>query len=282
MNIRRLDMSGKLLAILALSCITSYAAAGTIALGTASAQGHMRVDGYTVNGDATVFNGSVVQTTDASAILRVSHGVKITMSKSSRGAVYDNHFVLQRGETEISAPASFELRANGLHVIANKPDSVGIVSLTPTNAVEVAAVNGSFEVRDGQGLLLSNVLPGRALSFAMQNQANIAPQFLTVAGMISQENGHYYLTSDDGVKYELIGKSFQKYVGDKVVVSGNFNPVALPGGAAGTITVKTSRLNGPGGGMTKTTKWMVTAVALGGAGEVGYVIHDALQPSASR
>lgn len=276
-------MFRKLQAVLALLCMSSFVMAGTTVLGTASARGDMRVDGYRVQGDATVFDGSVVQTMEASAALRVAQGVEITLSKSSRGAVYRDHFVLQRGVTEISAPGSFPLEANGLHVTANKPHSVGVVALTPNNAVEVAAVSGGFDVRDSQGDLLSNVLPGRALSFAMQdqaNEANIAPQFLSMTGIVSNENGHYYLTNEQDQKIELIGgKNLQQYVGDKIVVTGQFQPGAATGGAIGTINVQTAQLNGPGGGVTKKGKWLITAVALGGAGEVAYVIYESTQPS---
>lgn len=278
-------MFRKLQAALALLSLTAYAAAGTTALGTASTRGGMRVDGYAVQGNATVFDGSVVETQDVSAVLRVAHGVDLTLSKSSRGTVYSNHFVLQRGETEVAAPASYALEANGLHVTASQPNSLGIVAVTPKNAVEVAALNGSFEVRDGQGLLLSNVLPGRGLSFALlastAPQAGTAPYYVSTIGMLDFENGHYYLTSNESVKYELVGSGLQKFVGDKVVVSGNLQPISEsapePGQMAGTITVKTIRLNGLSD--REKAAWLITGFALGGAGAVAYVIHDALEPT---
>lgn len=290
-------MFSKLQAAVVVLCATTYAAAGTTVLGTASARGAMRVDGYAVQGDATVFNGSVVQTQAASAQLRVAHGVDITLSKSSRGTVYGNRFVLQRGETEISAPGSFALEANGLHVTSAKPHSVGVVALTHKNQVEVSALSGGFEVRDGHGLLLSEVIPGQPLAFAKQTQVatnqteaapsqtptDIAPQFLSIAGMLSSENGHFYLTSDRGVKFELTGKGrFQNYVGDKVFVRGQFQPTALAGGAVGTISVKTIEINGGGTTFTKKDAWIITGAALAGAGTVGFVVHNALKPPASR
>lgn len=277
-------MFRKLQAVLALFCMASYAAAGTTVVGTASARGNMRVDGSTVKGDATVFNGSVVETDDASANLRVGHGVDVTMSKSSRGTIYGDHFVLQRGASELSASGSFALEANGLRVAAHNPKSVGVVTLTPKNVVEVAALAGSLEVRDGQGILLSNVLPGRPLSFAMQAEASASPYSVSTVGMLESQNGQYVLTTDENVKYVLTGANLQQFVGDKVVVTGTLNPAAQAGVTAGTITVKTIGINpgGPGGGTTKGGKWMVIGTALGGAAAVSWVIYDAEQPQASR
>jgi len=284
-------MFSKLQVALALLSLTTYAAAGTTVLGTASARGPIRVDGYAVQGNATVFAGSVVETQDASADLRVAHGVNIKLSKSSAGTVYGDHFTLKRGETEVSDPGSFALEANGLRVTAKKPHSVGIVLLTPKHAVEVAALSGSFEVRDGRGSMLSSVLPGQPRAFsrqpqvdASQTQAPIAAQFLEISGLISSSGGHYYLTSDSNVLYELIGNTgrFQKFVGDKVDVSGQFKPVSLPGGAVGTIDIKTMRLHGGGTVLSRKDAWIITGAALAGAGTVGFVVHNALNPAASR
>lgn len=274
----------KVQAVLALLCMATYASAGTTVLGTVSARGNMRVDGYAVQGDATIFNGSVVETSDASANLRMGHGVDITMSKNSLGTVYPDHFVLQDGESELSAPGSFQLEAHGLHVVARKPDSVGVVSVRSKNSIQVAALAGSLEVRDGQGLLLSNVLPGQPLTFAMQAEVGTSPYSVSTVGLLDSENGHYYLTTAENVKYELTGADLQKFVGDKVVVTGTLNPGAQSGGTAGTIIVKAIEVNpgGPGGGTTKTGKWMIIGTALGGASAVAWVIYDAEQPQASR
>src|ERR1035438_5823148 len=71
-----------------LLCTLPYAAAGTVAIGTASARGDIRIDRYTVNGNATLFDGSVVETEQATADLRLDKGVQITMSTRSRGTLY--------------------------------------------------------------------------------------------------------------------------------------------------------------------------------------------------
>ena len=277
-------MLKKLQAVLALLCFATYASAGTTVLGTASARGSMRVDGSTVQGDTTVFNGTVVETDDASANLRMGHGIDVTMSKSSKGTVYSDHFVLQRGASELTAPGPFEMEADGLRVIASKPNSKGIVTVTPKNAVEIATLAGSFQVRDGHGLLLSNVLPGQPLTFAMQAPASTSPYYISTIGMLGSQGGRIYLTTAENVKYELSGAKLQQFVGDKVLITGTLNPAAEADGTAGTITVKTIKLNpgGPSGRTTKAGKWMIIGTTLGGAGAVAWIVYDAEQPQISR
>ena len=157
-----------------LLCMLSYATAGTVSIGTASARGDMRVDSYLVKGNATLFDGSVVETGQATANLRLNKGTEITMSTASRGTLHSDRLVLQQGESELAASSSFQLEANGLRVTPNEPNSRGVVSLKAGNTVEVASLNGSFGVTTDHGVLLANVRPGRVVSFAMKAGANPA------------------------------------------------------------------------------------------------------------
>ena len=67
-------MLKKLQAVFVIFSMLSYAQAGTVVIGTASARGDMRVDSYMVKGNATLFDGSVVETGQATADLRLNKG----------------------------------------------------------------------------------------------------------------------------------------------------------------------------------------------------------------
>jgi hypothetical protein len=260
-----------------LLCTLSYAAAGTVSIGTASARGEMRVDNYSVNGNATLFDGSVVETGKATADLRLNKGTEITMSTGSRGTLYGDHLVLQQGESEVAASTPFQLEANGLRVIPNDPNSRGVVSLKPGNTVEVASLNGSFGVTNGHGILLANVRPGRVVSFAMQAGAN--PAEFSGVGLISSENGTYYLTTDVGAKYVLSCKDFKKYAWAKVVVSGTVQSA----GNTSVLCVKSIGING-GEGLTTGKKWLIAGIIVGSAAAlgIGLALSNSSTPAASR
>lgn len=261
-----------------LLCMLSYATAGTVSIGTASARGDMRVDSYLVKGNATLFDGSVVETGQATANLRLNKGTEITMSTASRGTLHSDRLVLQQGESELAATSSFQLEANGLRVTPNEPNSRGVVSLKAGNTVEVASLNGSFGVTTNHGVLLANVRPGRVVSFAMQEGAN--PANFSGVGLVSFDNGTYYLTTNENVKYVLTCKDSRKFVGDKVAVSGTLQGGTLgqAGGAGTMLCVKTMDINGGGGGggggMSTTTKWIIAGVIVGGGVGVGIAIAD--------
>lgn len=212
-------MLKKLQVTVVLLCMLSYAAADTVSIGTVSARGDMRVDSNIVKSNATLFDGSVVETGQATADLRLDKGVEISMSTGSRGTLYHDRLVLQRGESELAASNSFQIEANGLRVTANEPNSRGLVSMKSGNTVEVAALTGSFGVSNDQGLLLASVRPGKPLSFSsMQAEVpdlKVGSRF-SKTGLVSTENGRYFVTVD-GIKYELKSTEIVKKEGDKVV-----------------------------------------------------------------
>lgn len=273
-------MFKKLQVVVALLSMLSYSAAGTVSIGTASARGDIRVDNNAVKGNATLFDGSVVETGLATADLRLDKGAEITMSTSSRGTLYRDRLILQQGESELSAHSSFQVEANGLRVTSNQADSRGVVSLRKGSTVEVAALSGSFGVTNDHGVLLANVRPGRAISFAIKTGEN--PTSFQGVGVVSYENGHYYLTTGSNMKYELTCKDFKKYKDTKVEISGNL-PSAIAqagGGATPALCVNTIAING-----ASTTPWLLIGGVLVGAGVgIGLGVYESNKstPPASR
>lgn len=246
-----------------LLCLLSYSAAATVSIGTVSARGDMRVDNHAVKSNATLFDGSVVETSQASADLRLNKGVEITMSAASRGTLYSDHLVLQQGQSEVTSSGSYQLQAVGLNIVPNGPHSRGVVSVKSANTIEVASLNGTVGVSNGQGVVLANILPGRSLTFAMQAGAN--PAEFSGVGLVSFDNGTYYLITDGNVKYVLTCKDPHSFVGDKVVITGTLQSAAA-GASGGTLCVKTMDINGPGNGMSGKTKWIVAGAAVAAAG----------------
>jgi hypothetical protein len=215
-------------------CMMSYAAAGTVAIGTASSRGDMRVDSYTVNGDATLFDGSVVETGQVTADLHLNKGTEVTLATGSRGTLYTDRMVLQQGQTELTSSNSFKIEANGLRVSASSPNSRGMVTVKSGNTVEVAALNGSFGITNNHGVLVASVRPGQPLSFAI---AAGAPDLQLHAdfdgtGTVSTEGGNYFLTIN-GQKFQIKGKDLGGDVGKTVKVKGTVEGLIANGVVSG-------------------------------------------------
>jgi Protein of unknown function (DUF5818) len=275
-----LKMLKKVQAVIALCCMVSYAAAGTRSIGTVSAHGDMRVDGYSVNGNATLFDGSVVETGFASATLRLGTGVEITMASDSEGTLYSERMVLQHGASELTASDPFELQARGFCITPTAPNSRGMVSLRAGNSVEVFALSGAFKVTNRHGALLASVRPGLALTFAALDSEGSAAQeagstSFSDVGTLSYAEGHYYLSDDSGSTFELIGKDLHAFVGDQVIISGTVANNTQSGGVSRVVSVNKIELNrqkghkGRATGMSTPTKIILgTAIVAGVNGAV--------------
>jgi len=227
-------MLKKLQVVAILMCMMSYAAAGTVAIGTASARGDMRVDSYTVNGDATLFDGSVVETGQVTADLHLNKGTEVTLATGSRGTLYTDRMVLQHGQTELTSSNSYKIEANGLRVSAASANSRGMVTVKSGNSVEVSALNGSFGITNTQGVLVATVRPGQPLSFAIaagEPALQLHADFQGT-GTVSTEGGNYFLTVN-GQKFQIKGKDLAGDVGKTVTVKGTVEGLIANGVVSG-------------------------------------------------
>jgi hypothetical protein len=165
-----------------------------------------------------------------------------------------------------------------VRITPNEPNSRGIVSIKPGNTVEVASLSGSFGVRNESGVLVANVRPGKEFSFAMQ--AGAGQNVFSGVGLVTFENGGYYLTTDEDVKYLLTCKDSHRFVGDKVVVTGTISGAPGQPGQQGNgqqmLCVKSMDINGPGGGLSNRDKWLIAGLLIGAG--TGLLIYFATQP----
>jgi hypothetical protein len=276
--------------LLALFAMLSNAAAGSVSIGTASARGNLRVDSYQVENNATLFNGSVVESGQASVDLRLGKGTEITMSKDTSGTVYSDHLVLQHGQGELAATGAFHLDANGLHVTPLSSGSRGLISVPDGNTVEVAALTGSFGIVDADGKMLGNVIPGKALHFALQaaSTGTASPAttgtIFTGTGPIAEDaQGNFYLydTTDGSKFYQITCGDPAKLVGKHVTLTGTVVTGATPAGGAIEV-VCISNIRYPGGYWSSASGWVVTGVVVAAGTGLAVGVYEATKPAASQ
>jgi hypothetical protein len=270
--VRNLAVAAMLVATLA------NASAGTVAIGTASARGDMRVDQYKVNGNATLFDGSVVETDQATADLRLDKGVAVTMSTGSRATLYHDHLVLQKGLSELSSSSQFQVDANSLRVTPSASDSRGVVAIKSGSMVEVAALTGSFGVTNDKGALLARVVPGHPLSFSLQAGAGASTagaQPFEGTGMLSKAADGNFLLSIGDASFQVVGGNLDAAVGKKVTIKGTTAPDQVPADGAVMVVNVASHKGAPMDANTcAIIAWFIIAGAVGG----GIAIWEANHP----
>jgi hypothetical protein len=212
--------------------------AASPSIGTVTARGFTFIDNNRVEGSGTVFDGSVVETGYSAlsgADLRLAKdGAVVTLTIDSRGTIYRDHFVLQRGSVQLGSANSFGVQANGLVVVPFDADSRGTVEIDNTNAVMVEAQKGTLEIKNATGATVAVVHPGHPLSFSSVSGKSTSE--FSAEGTVSSQNGRYYFTaSETGEKYELKGNNLKSYDGASVVASGILEGATPAAGVAGLI-----------------------------------------------
>ncbi len=205
-----------LLALVVVLAMSNWLLAASPVIGVAMAKGGFRVNDAAVTGNATLFDGSVVETAKASSNIRLQSGATLNLAASSRGRVFEHRAVLERGAGEVSG--GYVMEALGLRVESDAPAATARLAVSQ-GKLEVAALTGSFRVLNNAGFLVGNVGAGRALAFEPQAAGAAAPSTLT--GCLSKSDGKYYLTDDaSGVKVQLTGSKLENEAGNRVEVVG--------------------------------------------------------------
>jgi hypothetical protein len=194
-------------------------------IGTAVAKGAFRVDNAAVTGNATLFEGAVVETRAAGSSMELASGAKVSLASESKGKFFGDHMILERGEGQLDKAAGFRLVARGLTIQPETGNASARVGLAGAARVNVAAMTGSFRVLNSYGLLVANLAAGMALAF--EPQGSSAPSRLT--GCLEKRAGHFLLTDETtNVTVELGGPGLDRETGNRVEVSGSLDAAATP------------------------------------------------------
>jgi hypothetical protein len=231
-------------------------AAATSGIGVAMSDGNILINSSSAAGNATIFNGSTLETQSAASQIRLNDGARLRLSSDSRGTVFTDHVDLQKGSASITG---YSANANGLNVRADGTASA-TVSMRDQGVVEVAALTGSVHVFNAAGMNVANLLPGRALDLKPQDAGANAPSNLTGCAVKSGSN-LLFTDETSNVTVQLKGGNIK--AGQRVQITGAMVPNATPAsGATQVINVTDVKQVG---GSCKGAGSAAGAAAAGGA-----------------
>ncbi len=231
--------------ILACGALTALAASSAV-IGAARSGGTFYLDGASVPGAATVFDGAAVRTTIASSEVMLKTGERVTLAPNSSARLYHDRFVLESGLAELRQASSYRVEAAGLRIDSAESGTRLRVASADGKSVKVAVAAGSAEVRNAGGLLVARVLPGVVL------QLQPAPaSSATLTGTVTTDGKRFFLTDETTkVKVELRGDKLAGMVGKRVTVTGSAinDGQPLPAGVTQALAVSGITLTPAAGG----------------------------------
>lgn len=240
----------------------SSGTAAAPAVGMMTARGSFTIDDSNVAGNATLFEGNRIETGRASSQLLLNNGARMQLAAESRGIVYRDRLVLERGSGRVEnygvEALSLQIRPDGGNASAEV--SVRNSGSAGPGLVEVAALNGPVRVTASNGVLLANVQAGRTLAFVPETAAMPAGP-TTVTGCVESAGGRFLLTDETSiVRFEVNGGGINKEVGHRVQVSGTVTPVPESVSRVQSTSVKQ---------LSKKCSNRTTAAAAAGVGAAG-------------
>jgi hypothetical protein len=228
-----------LLPVLLLNMAPGPAIAAPPVIGTVTASGAFRLNGDTVLANGTLTEGAVLETGRGSSSAQLAGGARLFLSPDSRGKLFSDRIILEKGETGVEHAVGFHLEALGLTIRPDRGTSTGRIALLGNNRVRVAALTGSFRVLNARGVLVGNVAAGLAVAFEPQAPAAAAATHIT--GTLTEQSGHFLLTDQvTHVTVEITGQGLAAHVGQVVAVTGTLNAAATPIAGASQVIAATS------------------------------------------
>jgi hypothetical protein len=195
--------------------------AATPGIGIAMSEGNIYINDAKAAGNATISDGSTIETDKAASRVHLNGGAQLRLSSSSRGTIFADHIDLQKGSARI---AGYSANANGLSVRADGSSSA-TVSMRDQGVIQVAALTGNVHVFNAAGLNVANLVPGRALDLKPQDAGASAPSSLVGCAVKAGPN---VLITDETSNVTVQLKGNPVKTGKRIQVTGSMVPNSTP------------------------------------------------------
>ena len=251
----------------------SYLAASGPAIGMAVADGSFQVDHSRVWGNATLFDGTVVETGQALSRLKFASGARMSLASESRATVHQGRLVLESGAGQFESAPGFEVESRTLRISAAEPGTVARIRLDGAPKVVVAALRGRVRVTNSAGLLVASVEAGKSLDFEPQSAGASAPT--RAVGCLLSKNGKFVVVEQTAnVMLEVEGAGLNDELGNRIEISG-IADLSAPTVIGASEVVKVAGLKRVAKGGCSVVARRAGAAVASGAGASGAVASGA-------
>lgn len=170
-----MERSMKTIMTVALASSFTLLSAASPVIGIAFSNGSILINNARTVGNATLFDGSTVETNADGSRLHMKSGTDVELAGASRGKVFGNKIYLEKGTTQVRGGKGYEVVARSLTITGADAFSAATVTVRG-QGVQVASLTGHVLVANAAGMVLANVAPGMAFDFNPQDSGASTPQ----------------------------------------------------------------------------------------------------------
>ena len=254
--------------LLALTC-SPLLLADSGGIGFAVVDGSLLLNRTRVWGNATIFNGTAVETVAASSLLHLNGGSQIRLAADSRATVYERNLVLEKGYGQLEANGNYAIEARSLTISAAGPKTLASVKIDGGSHVTVAALLGKVSVANSAGVLVAKLESGDVVGFDSIPDGATAPTRATGC-LLEKSGGYVLLDQTTNVLLEVQGTGLRAGLGNRVKIAG-IAKKTQPSveGASQVVYVTDLQLQSKGGCRAITSKLGAAGTAASARGTAG-------------
>lgn len=230
--------------VLSLGVVTNLWGASP-AIGMARAAGNFAVNRSMVSGQATLFDGALVETGNIASRLELANGSRIELNPNSAIAVHASEAVLEKGSGQFVNAGGYAVEARTLRIQTGGPGALAQVRLTGAHNVQVAALEGSARVFSKTGVLVARLDPGLTNTF---DPYAAPPDAFDMRGCLlyHPDGGQIGLAVDDQI-YQITGAHLAGIVGNRVHAVGSSGTTGAMPGVSAVVGVTSLEVTDVGG-----------------------------------
>jgi hypothetical protein len=204
-------------------------------IGVAVAQGSVSINQRRFLGTATIFNGSLVETSGSPSTLLLPNNLRIDLAGGTSGIVHKNRLVLKDGTARSNLGQGYALEAESMVFRADGAGTSDALLRRSSKGVELTVNQGQVSVLSREGLLLARVAAGDSVRFETQAGASGTgtsdpkqARRVQLTGTLEKQGDKYFLTDRaTKITHELTGK-VPDVPGKVVTVLGELKPSQTP------------------------------------------------------
>ncbi len=206
-------------------------------IGTVICAGEFRLDDVKLTNNATLFDGSLLETGEALSRIRLDNGASVVLAAGAKARVRRDHLELEAGGGEVIG--RYPVYARRLRIEPESDDAKLRIVLAGDDAVQVAALTGSLRVFNAGGVHIANMPAGTALQFEAQ-VGELAPPSNFVGCVLKKEGVFVLYDRTTRLLVELRGNfDFAAHWGDQVQIAGTTDTAAESKVASQVVDVST-------------------------------------------
>ena len=208
------------------ACLSLFTAIGVWAasstLGFITVQGTFQLDKSRIWGNATLLDGSAVETDKTRSEIHLQNGSQIQLAPASKARFFAGHAMVEKGSMRIQAAAAYRVEARGLQIATVDDNTRAGVALQGADGITVSVASGELTIANPAGTLVADVTAGKSVTLTPEPGGT--PGFTRLTGcLLTRKSSAFLVDQASSITFQLEGGGASSEAGNRVEITGTLS-----------------------------------------------------------